>query len=149
MYEEARQYILVGDYDNAEKSLKKCIKKNATNTDAVLLLADLYDGQSRQDDAINMILDCIDESEKNARNDQLYKRIIQLYVSKGDISAAIDFSKGLSSYIKTRLSKVRPADLKVTPKFCLRRRTYPSSRRKYNAQSGCRKSREQSCQRTV
>lgn len=115
LYEEARQYILVGDYDNAEKSLKKCIKKNATNTDAVLLLADLYDGQSRQDDAINMILDCIDESEKNARNDQLYKRIIQLYVSKGDISAAIDFSNGLSSYIKTRLSKVRPADLKVTP----------------------------------
>ncbi len=56
LYEEARQYILVGDYDNAEKSLKKCIKKNATNTDAVLLLADLYDGQSRQDDAINMIL---------------------------------------------------------------------------------------------
>ena len=24
LYEEARQYILVGDYDNAEKSLKKC-----------------------------------------------------------------------------------------------------------------------------
>lgn len=115
LYEEARQYLLVGDNDNAEKSLKKCIKKNVTNTDAVLLLADLYSQQSRQDDAINMILDCIGESEKNARNDQLYKRIIQLYVEKGDIPSAIDFSKGLSSYIKTRLSKVRPADLKVTP----------------------------------
>lgn len=115
LYEEARQYMLVGDYDNAEASLKKCIKKNATNTDAVLLLADLYSQQSRQDDAINMIRDCIDESEKNARNDQLYKRIMQLYVEKGDISAAIDFSNGLSSYIKTRLSKARPADLKVTP----------------------------------
>ena len=115
LYEEARQYVLVGDYENAEKSLKKCIDHNSSNTDAVLLLADVYETQNRRGDAISMLLESISASDKNTRNDQLYKRVIQLYVSNGDFASAVDFSNGLSSYIKTRLSKVRPADLKVTP----------------------------------
>lgn len=115
LYDKARQQVIAKDYEGAEKNLKKCIKKNSGNVDAILLLSDLYEKDSRQDEGIELIKNCIDDSAKNSKNDQLYKRVIQLYVSKGDLPGAVLYTNSLGSYIKSRLDKVRPRTLEVTP----------------------------------
>lgn len=58
--------MLEGDYEDAEKYLDKCLKSDKTNSDAIYLLAELYDTQQRYDDELSLLTQAVQDSAHEA-----------------------------------------------------------------------------------
>ena len=74
-YDRARQCMLEGDYEDAEKYLDKCLKSDSTNSDAIYLLAELYDVQQRYDDELTLLTAAINDPAHSA-NFTFYRKIL-------------------------------------------------------------------------
>lgn len=114
-YEEARQYILAEDYAKAEEKLRQCIERDNSNADAINLLIDLYEREGRDDEAISLLQDSINANAKNAKNDTLYRRLIQLYTKQNRLQEAIDVLNSADSYVKSRIASYRPTSIIASP----------------------------------
>ena len=79
------------------------------------MLCDIYEKQDKIDEALLLLRNSIAEQTQNAKNDALYKKVIQLYTSQNKMSEAFQFLNESDSYIKTRLFKYRPENLTPNP----------------------------------
>lgn len=113
-YDRARQSMLEGDYEDAEKYLDKCLKSDKTNSDAIYLLAELYDTQQRYDDELSLLTQAVQDSAHEA-NSTFYRRILQIYVIQNRMDEAFDLINNLDAYMIASLSSSRPANIQASP----------------------------------
>lgn len=112
-YDQAVEHLEAGNRSQAVEALKECLEFDPGHTEARLLLAQVYEELSRNDEAVNVLTEGI---EISPRNETFYQKKIQLLTKSDKISDAMEFINSISSsYIIVKLSDTRPATVAMSP----------------------------------
>ncbi|MBQ6172612.1 MAG: leucine-rich repeat domain-containing protein [Clostridia bacterium] len=112
-YEQAVSYIESGNRSQAVEALNECLEFDPGHTEARLLLAQVYEDLTMNDEAVKVLTDGI---EISPRNETFYQKKIQLLTKSDRITDAMDFINSISSsYIIVKLSETRPATVAMSP----------------------------------
>ncbi len=112
-YDQAVSHLEAGNRNQAVEELKECLEFDPGHTQARLLLAQVYEELSQNDEAVNVLTEGI---EISPRNETFYQKKIQLLTKSDKISDAMEFINSISSsYIIVKLSDSRPATVAMSP----------------------------------